>query len=227
MINDRDIYLLGKTINDIINKDFPKITKLSDYLLNVADICNSLAIPISWALPHGLHINQSYLLTKTATIKPFTFIKSSFKLRVTDNTKFDSSKQRIALMSNLIHSLDGTSLSLLYNRFFESHKPIVNFYAIHDCFTTTCDKVDSLIDLFKTVYLSLYTEDNYLRKLDKGIIDSIKYHYGNDCLYNSDNRTFMIEKNNYRLYYIEEVIGKNLPTNLTSELIKGSKYLVV
>lgn len=228
MINDRDIYLLGKAINDIINKDFPKITKLSDYLLNVADICNSLGIPISWALPHGLHINQSYLLTKTATIKPFTFVKSSFKLRVTDNTKFDLSKQKIALMPNLIHSLDATSLSLLYDRFFESHKPIVNFYAIHDCFTTTCDKVDSLIDLLKTVYLSLYTEDNYLRKFDKGIIDSIKYHYGNDCVYNSENRTFIIEgKNNYRLYDIEEVLGKNLPTNLTSDLIKGSKYLVI
>ncbi len=227
MITDRDIDLLGKAINNIINKDFPKITKLSDYLLNVADTCNSLGIPISWALPHGLHIKQSYLLTKTATIKPFTYIKSSFKLRVADKTKFDLSKQRIALMPNLIHSLDGTSLSLLYDRFFESHKPIVNFYAIHDCFTTTCDKVDSLIDLLKTVYLSLYTEDIYLRNFDKGIIDSIKYHYGNDCVYNSDNRTFTIEKKDYRLYDIEEVLGKNLPTNLTSDLIKGSQYLVI
>lgn len=227
MVNDRDIDLLSKTINDIINKDFPKITKLSDYLLNVADVCNSIGIPISWALPHGLHINQSYLLTKTATIKPFTFIKSSFKLRVVDNTKFDLSKQKIALMPNLIHSLDGTSLSLLYDRFFDSHKPIVNFYAIHDCFTTTCDKVDSLINLLKTVYLSLYTEDNYLRKFDNGIIDSIKYHYGNDCVYNSTNRTFTIDKKYYRLYDIEEVLGKNLPTKLTSDLIKGSQYLVI
>lgn len=227
MINNRDIDLLGKAINDIIDKDFPKITKLSDYLINVAGICNSIGIPISWALPHGLHINQSYLLTKTATIKPFTFLKSSFKLKVAVNTKFDLSKQKIALMPNLIHSLDATSLSLLYDRFYDSHKPIVNFYAIHDCFTTTCDKVDSLIDLLKTVYLSLYTEDNYLRKFDKGIIDSIKYHYGNDCVYNSDNRTFTIGKKDYRLYDIEEVLGKNLPTNLTSDLIKGSQYLVI
>ena len=227
MINDKDIILLSKAINDIINKDFPKITKLSDYLFNVADICNKLEIPISWALPHGLHVNQSYLLTKTATIKPFTFIKSSFKLRVAYNTKFDLSKQKIALMPNLIHSLDGTSLSLLYHRFFESHKPIVNFYAIHDCFTTTCDKVDSLIDLLKTVYLSIYTENSYLRKFDQGIIDSILYHYGNDCVYNSDNRTFTIGKKDYKLYDIEEVLGKNLPTNLTSDLIKGSQYLVI
>ena len=47
MITDRDIFLLANTINDVINKDFPKINKLSDYLLNIASICNSLAIPIS------------------------------------------------------------------------------------------------------------------------------------------------------------------------------------
>ena len=47
LINDGDINLLAMAINDIINKDFPKITKLSDYLLSVADICNSLGIPIS------------------------------------------------------------------------------------------------------------------------------------------------------------------------------------
>ena len=47
IITDRDIYYLANTINDIINKDFPKITKLSDYLLNVASTCNSLGIPIS------------------------------------------------------------------------------------------------------------------------------------------------------------------------------------
>lgn len=227
MITDRDIFLLANTINDVINRDFPKITKLSDYLLNVASICNSLGIPISWSLPHGLHIYQSYLLTKTAAIKPFTFVKSSFKLRVSDKTQFDKSKQKIALMPNLIHSLDAASLSLLYDRFYAAHKPIVNFYAIHDCFTTTCDKVDSLINLLKVVYLSLYTEDNYLRKFDKGIIDSIKYHYSNDCVYDSDNRIFYLENVKYKLYDIEEVLGKNLPTNLTSDLINESQYLII
>lgn len=52
-------------------------------------------------------------------------------------------------MPNLIHSLDSAYLALLYDRFYRTHKPIVNFYAIHDCFTTTSDKVDSLINLLK------------------------------------------------------------------------------
>lgn len=227
MITDKDIYLLWKTINDVIDRDFPKITKLSDYLLNVASICNKLGIPISWSLPHGLHIYQSYLLTKTAAIKPFTYVKSSFNLKVADKTKYDQSKQKIALMPNLIHSLDAASLSLLYDRFYNLHKPVVYFYSIHDCFTTTGDKVDSLIDLLKMVYLNLYTEDNYLRKFDKGIIESIKYHYSNDCTYDNKNRIFKIDNVEYKLYDIEEVLGKNLPTNLTSDLIKNSQYLII
>ena len=146
---------------------------------------------------------------------------------MSDKTQFDKSKQKIALMPNLIHSLDAASLSLLYDRFYAAHKPIVNFYAIHDCFTTTCDKVDSLINLLKIVYLSLYTEDNYLRKFDKCIIDSIKYHYSNDCVYDSENRIFTIENVKYKLYDTEEVLGKNLPTNLTSSSIKESQYLII
>jgi DNA-directed RNA polymerase len=227
LLNDRDIFLLGNAIKDIITKYFPKIIKLSDYLLNVASICASLGIPITWSLPNGLHIKQSYLATKTATIKPFTFIKSSFKLRITDKNNFDISKQKTALMPNLIHSLDSTSLSLLYDRFFYSHKPFVNFYAIHDCFTTTCDKVESLINLLKIVYLNLYTEDTYLRKFDKGIIDSIIYNYAKDCVYDSRNRTFKIENKYYKLYDIEQVLGKNLPSKDTSDLIKQSEYLII
>ena len=133
IVNDTDIYLLSKSINLIINRDFPKITKLSDYLSNVASICNTLNIPISWSLPTGLHINQSYLSNKSIAIKPFTFVKSSFKLKVTDKNKLDASKQKIALMPNLIHSLDSAWLGLLYDRFYNTHK-YVNFYAIHDCF---------------------------------------------------------------------------------------------
>lgn len=56
LINDGDINLLASEINYVINKDFPKITKLSDYLTNIASVCCKLNIPISWALPHGLHI---------------------------------------------------------------------------------------------------------------------------------------------------------------------------
>lgn len=105
-------------------------------------------------------------------------------------------------MPNLIHSLDSSSLGLLYDRLYNLYKD-VNFYAIHDCFSTTCDKVESLINLLETVYLTIYTEDNYLLKFYKGIIDSILYHYNKDCVYKSEIITFYIQVGIYKLYDIE------------------------
>ncbi len=47
-------------------------------------------------------------------------------------------------MPNLIHSLDASSLTLLYNKFTKIYdKP--QFLAIHDCFGTTLDKVKNFI----------------------------------------------------------------------------------
>jgi len=236
LINDNDIILLAKTIYEIIYRDFPKIKKLSEYLFNVAKICDKLRIPISWSLPHGLHIHQSYLLTTSSKIKPFAYSESSLTLKVPvyhkddklkKNPLLSKNKQKISLMPNLIHSLDAASLALLYNSFYSNYKPIVNFYAIHDCFTTTCDRVDTLINYLKVVYMNLYTEDSYLRKFDKGIIDSIIFYYGEDCKYDSLNRTFTIDSKKYVLNDIEEVLGKNLPKNSLIKELKESKYLII
>ena len=125
--------------------------------------------------------------------------------------KIEKSKQKIALMPNLVHSLDATSLSLLYDNFYALHKPKVSLYAIHDCFTTTADKVGSLINLLKLVYMYVYTEETCLRNFDKEIIESIKYLYGKDCKYDENKRTFIIDSTNHVFFYIEEVLDKNLP----------------
>lgn len=208
LINDRDIYLLSKSINHIINRYFSKITRLSGYLIDVDTIYNNLNISICWSLPSGLHITQSYISVKSASRKPFTFIKSSFKLKVSIKNKLNKSKQKIALMSNLIHSLDSASLVLLYNRFYSTHKPIVHFYAIYNCFRITNNKVDSWINFLKTVCLTIYPEDNYLYKFDLDIINFILYHYSKDCIYESDKKKYIIYDTEYILPDIKEELGK-------------------
>lgn len=46
-------------------------------------------------------------------------------------------------------------------------------------------------------------------------------------MYKSDIRTFYIDGSEYKLYDIEEVLGKNLPIKLSKDLIKNSQYLVI
>jgi hypothetical protein len=68
LINDKDITLLVSSLMYIIENDFRKIKKLIKYLKNVADLLNSLGLPITWSLPTGLTIRQSYLLTKSTSL---------------------------------------------------------------------------------------------------------------------------------------------------------------
>ena len=107
--NDNYTRLLVSCLRNIILYDFEKIKKLTKYLKNVASIFNALELPISWSLPSGLKVIQSYMKTKTTSITPFLYSKAKLKFNVTLKDKFDNNKQIRALMPNLIHSLDATS----------------------------------------------------------------------------------------------------------------------
>lgn len=80
-----------------------KVKKLSKYLTNIAKLFNALNMPITWYLPSGLKIHQSYLQTKTISISPFTYSKIKINLNTTLKDKYDHNKQIRALMPNLIH----------------------------------------------------------------------------------------------------------------------------
>lgn len=110
------------------------------YLKNIATILSLIGLPIVWTLPRGLVVRQSYIETKSVSIRPFLYSKTKIKIQITDKDKYDKNKQIRALMPNLIHSLDASSLNLLYNKFSEIYKN-PQFLAIHDCFGTTLDKV--------------------------------------------------------------------------------------
>jgi DNA-directed RNA polymerase len=88
--------------------------------------------------------------------------------------KFDKNKQIRALMPNLIHSLDSISLSLLFESFSKSYNDSVQFFSIHDCFGTTCEKVFVLKTILASVYIDLYSTDPYLIKLDNNVFDQIE-----------------------------------------------------
>ena len=90
-----------------------------------------------------------------------------------------------ALMPNLIHSLDASSLALLTDKFFNHSSEnyfsqIKNIYTIHDCFASTANNMKFIVCLLKLSYISIYTDKGYLKKFNKDIIDHIKLHIGED-----------------------------------------------
>jgi len=119
-------------------------------------------------------------MVKTLRIKAFNYSKTRLNISVTEPDTLDGPKQKIALMPNLIHSLDASSMSQLFHRFHERYPENHNFYAIHDCFATTCDKIPTLIRLLKDVYLSIYSNEPYIKTFDDAIINNILNHYKSD-----------------------------------------------
>ena len=211
-INSKDINLLVSSIYYIVHHDFEKINKLMKYLRSVATVCSLLGLPIIWSLANGLVVRQSYLETKSTSIRPFLHSKVKMNLQVTDKWTLDKSKQIRALMPNLIHSLDATSLTLLHREFSEVYGDInPQFLAIHDCFGTTMEKVETLKTILTSVYTEIYVSDSYLDKFDKNIVDYI-YNSGKNI--NKDTRIVEIivkdKVQQYELHNIEWVQNKKI-----------------
>lgn len=217
MVNNHDIDILVNIIYDIIKIEFTKISRLTQYLKIVANICNHLNVPICWSLPNGLEINQSYLKRYTERIKVFCYSKIRLSLTRTDKNKYDCNKQVIALMPNLIHTLDAASMILLYDQFSKVYSNFINLYTIHDCFSTTAEKVNSMVTMLRYVYTKLYSDEPYLRAFDRDIINVIKANYGDSVTWDDNQRTLTYiknkKKNTYYLHDINWVLGYKLYDN--------------
>jgi DNA-directed RNA polymerase len=86
-------------------------------------------------------------------------------------------------MPNLIHSLDATSIALLYDSFGNDSRPI---YTVHDCFAVTADNILCLIEQLKSVYLKMYSEQAYLLEVHRYIISVIKKTFGSHIFIEND-----------------------------------------
>lgn len=159
-------------------------------------------------------VTQKYMQKHSKKIQPFSYLKSSLTLTITDKVKIDKQKQITALMPNLVHSLDASTLSLLYNSFYNTvDNKNVNFYSVHDCYGVTAKYVGTLINLLKTIYIDLYSDKGYIQKFDQDIINTIITVYGEDkCRYEKEIRTIFIGK--------RKVVLPNLPDMINSSVKK-------
>ena len=183
-----------------------------------------LELPIVWTLPTGLTVKQNYLATKSTSITPFIHSKVKLNLKTTDKEKINKEKQIRALMPNLIHSLDASSMSLLHKQFSQQFKGHAQLFAIHGCFGTTCDKVFVLKTLLASIYTDMYTSDQYLIKFDENILESIKdkTHY----TFDKEKRTIHFDNSVYEIHDIQWVINKKLVTPKQVKAIDMQNILI-
>jgi DNA-directed RNA polymerase len=226
IFTELDFQNLRKALKFVIFVDYPKLTALAEYLKDVAKISNALEIPIPWVLPTGLVIKQQFYEKKTLRVKPFAYTKNMLNLTVLVKTQFNKNKQKIALMPNLVHSLDAASLCLVIVNYL-NQKTNVNFYSIHDCFAVPCNKVQTLTGLLKFAYCIIYSDNKYLLEFDANFRSTILNTYGTEAITSKEEKEkikIKIKMDTIVLKYpsIKSVINSNdFKINL-----KNSNYLI-
>ena len=223
-LKTREIEELGKSIKWVIFKESPKLEKLTKYLKEVSKICSIFNLQIPWNVPSGMTINQKYIGSKVLKLKPFIFSKNTLNVQIPIK-EINSRKQMRGFMPNLVHSLDAATIALLVDLLKENK--IENIFTIHDCFAVTANNAERLSNLLKLVYATIYSEDNYLKNLDKGIIFNLKQHLGEE---NFDVNNLIIKiKGRAPIKYpnILEILGDKLPIQQESiKELKKSSYII-
>ena len=214
-------------LKEVLETESPKIKELSKYLDNVVKICTKLKIAVPWTLPTGAIIKESYLGQEELGIKAFSFLKTRYTFKKYIKGSFDLKKQKRATMPNLIHSLDGSTIALLYKDF----RKIGHLYTVHDCFATTANNVPFLMDILKSVYLKLYSSVDYLTQFDMLVKININKQFG-DKVYDLKDKFvhIPITKNKTETVQFPDINkvlnSKCYEKNKVNNLVKSSYTLI-
>ena len=218
-----DIAIFVKSIKRVAALVAPKVRDLSKYLQAVVNICTRLSIPIPWALPSGAEIPQSYLVEKDRKIVAFTFTRSKYTFKKYLSGKYDLKKQSRAIRPNLIHSLDATTIAMLYNSL--DH---IDLYTVHDCFAVTANYVPLLIYKLKMTYIKLYSSSSYLLEFDNMLRITLSSTLGKKIFSQNDRYINIPNGNKYKKIAFPDVhkIIK-LGENISLEEIKEASQPII
>jgi len=160
-------------------------------------------------------------MTKEVRLKPFTYSKTTFSIKIPKKSVYNKRRQKQAYIPNFVHSLDASALALLVDFYFNGKSEEKSFYAIHDCFAATANNMENLIEYLKLAYIKVYSEKQYLRELDNQIKSYIKSVYKESF----DEKTGYIKTDEIELKFPDvEII---LDTKLDAKHILESSYPIM
>ncbi len=132
-INYPQIFSLSHILFNIIITKFPSLKLLFQYYHNIVSLLVKYDLPVKWETPNGITRCQNYNTQVDETIKFKIERRSrSVVLRSPSIPKsINRNKSKLAIVPNIIHSLDSTHLNYIVKEFINLDLPIVT---VHDCF---------------------------------------------------------------------------------------------
>lgn len=165
-ITGTKLHQLAKLIHSTLYQTFPNLTVLINYLQDINSFLNkiNLNIGIVWLTPNGLIIEQKYMETKKNVLTISILNKRKSLVIKEKINKISKRRQSLAIVPNLIHSMDAATISLLCETITKNFGDRINLITIHDCFATNANHV-GLIDFHvKASFLKIYQDQDFVDK---------------------------------------------------------------
>ena len=177
-LTNRDLIQIAIIIKDVIFIEYPALKMVYDYFIEVSILMKNLRLPIEWVTPTGAVVTQNYVQREKTklTIRSNKKVKTIVLYKQTN--KINHTKQKDGLIPNVIHSLDSSHIIKFIN---DSSKNVqFSILTVHDCFGTHPNHINDLFYFLKEEFISLYLNDDFLKKFDKNIMKTIHNHYNED-----------------------------------------------
>lgn len=171
VVSDHDIMKIAQIIDKTTFTVFPLLDEVYKFFINCVKVVNHFKVPVMWFTPSGTKISQEYLKVKNRKISTSALGVNKTIVLNEHTGKIDKKDQSLAIIPNIIHSLDATHLLGVVARFKEYSDNIIT---IHDCFGTHPNKMWKFSEIVKEEFIFLYTRENFLDMFLKRNVDYLK-----------------------------------------------------
>ena len=217
-LTSSQMFTLAVLLDKQIFTSLPTLKYIYNYFKEIIKLTLLLNFPTVWFTPAGLKITQFYKISIQNKVS-IRFGKKSQKIVLRNSTdKIDKRKQVLAIIPNIVHSLDSAHLINIINT--ATNLNLNQILTIHDCFGTHPNDIEILTELVKKEFIILYTKSNFLEKYHQRLIQALTDN-NYTILKDKDNKEYVLIKNNKK--YIPQ-----LPKYGTLDInnIINSKYII-
>lgn len=158
--------LVVRAMGDIVES----ARSIMQYLQTVAALVNETGKPLAWTAPTGFRVVQRYAEKKAKWINTAL---GRMRLRVDDTKRIVKRAQVRGVAPNYIHSLDASHMAFTA---IACRSLGIPFYATHDSFKTSADKVRVLERTLREEFVKLHSTD-----LLATFVEQVEEEFGIQC----------------------------------------------
>lgn len=221
-LNEFDIMKIAQILNEIIFVEYPSLGEVYNFFIEMAKLTSILNIPLTWITPSNLKITQKYLKTNVSSKTVKLFGQTRELIIRTSTDILNKKKQSLAIIPNIIHSLDASHLhSIILDA---KKKCNHNILSIHDCFGTHPNDMNKLLQRIRKTFILQYSNENYLIKFRDRIVQSISDNNYN--IVNKNDKSYVEIHNGNKETKLLLIPDAPILRDYDLNLIKDASYMI-